>query len=263
LSATGSDVSRALRRRKQAAELEQRARVRRPRALLLVAALALVGMAGIAVAARLYVSGYFNIENVRVQGASHLSDDDVRNTAGLTGQSFFLVDTAAAVARLRAMPWVKDARVTVRFPHSATVTIAERTPVGVWRVGAISYLVDADGVVLDAPTDPAAVDGLPAIDATSLGDEVQVGGHVDPDPLQVAQALAAQPPGTVARSVVRLEYDQQNGLSAVTASGLVVRLGDGQDLAFKLAVWQQTLLKVPLAQIHELDLRDGDRPFYR
>jgi len=74
--------------------------------------------------------------------------DDLRGTPVL------LVDTDEVEAQLEAIPWVESARVTTRFPDSASIEIRERTPV-VSMLGedSRSRVLDADGRVL------AVIDG--------------------------------------------------------------------------------------------------------
>jgi cell division protein FtsQ len=227
-----------------------------------LAAIVLLGAGAVAVAGRLVSSGYFEIQSVRVTGAERSGADSIIAASGIRGQNYFFVDSAAAAQRLRALPWVREARVTRRFPHSATITITERTPLGIWRVGAVAYLVDSEGMVLDAPSDVSA-DSLPVVDAGQLGEVVQVGARVDPDPLRTAETLAQQPDGSVAHSIARLEFDKDMGMTATTDSGLLVRLGDGRDLDLKLAVWRAALAAASANDMHILDVRDPNHPYYR
>ncbi len=209
---------------------------------------------------RLYNSQWLTIQQVRVEGNSAVDEESVRQAAALSGDRFLTVDTAAAAARVMALPRVKSASVVRNFPNSATIQITERTPIGVWRVGATSYLVAGDGLVIDATDDDA---GLPVVDATQAGVDVQAGDRVDADALRTASTVAQSSPPTPGQSVVRFVYDKQTGLTAITAAGTQVRLGDGQSLDYKLAVWQQLALKINPADLHEIDLRYSGRPFYR
>lgn len=96
-------------------------------------------------------SSWFAVEQVSVSGNVYTDPDGLAEVVDdLEGTPVLLVDTRAAEARLEEIPWVESARVTTRFPDSATVEIRERTPVasiagsdGLFRV------LDADGRVLD------------------------------------------------------------------------------------------------------------------
>ncbi len=227
---------------------------------MLLAALAMIIAAAGFGGLRLYNSSWLTIQDVQVRGTVTLDDDAIREAAALEGKRYLSLDTGEAAARVRSLARVKDVKVARGFPHTASITVTERVPIGIWQIGATSYLVDGDGQVIDT-TDGGAE--LPVVDATRAGADVQIGDHVDADALRVAKKVAESSPPTPEQSVVRFVYDKQTGLTAITQSGTQVRLGDGQGLDYKLAVWQQLALKVNSRDLHELDLRFGDRPFYR
>ena len=60
-----------------------------------------------------------------------------------------LVDVAAIRERLLDYGWVKDARVSRRYPDTLVIDIVERTPAALWQDGNRLSLIDAEGVVLD------------------------------------------------------------------------------------------------------------------
>ena len=210
---------------------------------------------------RLYHSSIFTIKSsdVRVMGATAGHEDAIREAAAIAGRRFFELDAAAATARISALSWVASASVQRRFPHSATITVRERTPAGIWRIGAVEYVVSDDGTVLDA-ADGAST--LPIIDASQSDLTIQVGDHMDPDPVRVAAHAVSFLPPALARTITNFQYDRQNGLTIVTTGGALIRLGDGKDIDYKLAVWQAIMQKADPKEVHELDLRYGDRPFY-
>lgn len=224
-------------------------------ALLTVAALAVGGW-------RLYTSTLFVVRNanVAVRGALEVSPDQIREAAALDGRRWFTLDTDAAAERVRALPWVRDATVQRRFPHAATISVSERRPIGIWQVGGVSYVVADDGIVVDTATPDGS---LPLVDATRAGAAVQIGGRVDPDALLTARRIGDALPGRTGQSAARFVYDHETGLTVITDKGVQVRVGDGKDLDYKLGVWQAVVAKVGPNDLHELDLRFGDRPFYR
>jgi cell division protein FtsQ len=161
---------------------------------------------------------------------------------------------------LRALPWVKTVTVKRSFPHSVVIDVDERKPIGVWQIGAVSYVVGDDGIVVDAASPDS---GLPVVDASRAGATVRVGDRVDADALVTAQRIADALPNRIGQTAVHFLYDRQSGLTVVTDRGAQVRVGDGKDLDYKLALWQAVAAKVSSADLHELDLRFGDRPYYR
>ena len=60
-----------------------------------------------------------------------------------------LVDVAAIRERLLEYGWVKDARVSRRFPDTLVIDIVEREPAALWQDEDRLTLIDAEGVVLD------------------------------------------------------------------------------------------------------------------
>lgn len=60
-----------------------------------------------------------------------------------------LVNTAAVRERLLDYGWVRDARVSRRYPDTLVIDIVERTPAALWQAGDKLNLVDDEGVVLD------------------------------------------------------------------------------------------------------------------
>ncbi len=129
------------------------------------------------------------------------------------GSNAFGLSTAGLAARVEQLPAVLSAGVAVALPDRLVVTVAERTPILVWKVGSASFLVDRAGVlfavVSQAPTVaaslPAVVDGR-AESRVVLG----IGSQVDPVDLDAATRLASLKPSDVGSA----------------ASALVVRITD-------------------------------------
>ena len=203
-------------------------------------------------------SGLFTVHSVQVRGVDGANADVVRQAAALAGQRYFSLDSAAAVQRVEALPWVKSATIATAFPNRATISITPRTAIGVWRVGAVNYLVDADGIVIGTADDSGA---LPVVDATD-GNAVQIGDRIDPDPLLVAAQVEEFAGATLQQTVSRVSYGRDTGVTVIAAHGVQVLLGNGDGLAHKLAIWQALATKAKSGDLHLLDLR-GDRPYYR
>ena len=60
-----------------------------------------------------------------------------------------LLDVSAIRERLLDYGWVKDARVSRRFPDTLVIDIVEREPAALWQDEDRLTLIDRDGVVLD------------------------------------------------------------------------------------------------------------------
>jgi cell division protein FtsQ len=106
---------------------------------VVVAALAVLG------------SSLFAVKNVDVSGNVYTDAAQLQAVVDdLTGTPVLRVDTLAAEEQLESIPWVEDARVTTKFPDSATIEIRERTPlVAMLGADGETRVLDRDGRVLD------------------------------------------------------------------------------------------------------------------
>jgi cell division protein FtsQ len=108
-------------------------------AVVAITALALLG------------SSWFAVDQVSVTGNVYTDPDGLAEVVDdLRSTPVLLVDTDAAEAQLEEIPWVESARVTTRFPDSASIEIRERTPVAaVQGTDGLFRVLDPDGRVLD------------------------------------------------------------------------------------------------------------------
>ena len=120
-------------------------------AILLVALIALEIPAKIGRAAGEAVGDAgFRVRSVTVQGTERMNPApvylialDSRTTA------LPLVDVAGIRDKLLGFGWVKDARVSRRYPDTLVIDIVERDPAALWQHGQRLSLIDAEGHVLD------------------------------------------------------------------------------------------------------------------
>jgi cell division protein FtsQ len=104
-----------------------------------------------------------------VTGNHRLSEGEVLALVdGLRGQHILGIDLGEWQQRLLASAWVEEAILRRVLPYTVEVSIRERRPMAIGRVGSSLYLVDASGVVVDeygpsyADLDLPMVDGLAA-----------------------------------------------------------------------------------------------------
>ncbi len=124
---------------------------------------ALIGVcAGMAMLARnmLMHDDRFVIQSsssIEIEGNSHLTRAQLLSIfGGDVERNIFTVSLAERRAQLERLPWVEHATVMRLLPDRMRVSITERTPVAFVRQGNHIGLVDANGVLLDMPTDAPA-----------------------------------------------------------------------------------------------------------
>lgn len=124
---------------------------------LFVGAIAIVSMVALDVPAKLGLAAGeavgdagFRVRSVAVRGTRRMDPKPIYRIAlDQRTTALPLVDVVAIRERLLAFGWVKDARVSRRYPDTLVVDIVERSPAALWQDGNRLTLIDADGHVLD------------------------------------------------------------------------------------------------------------------
>jgi hypothetical protein len=141
------------------------------------------------------------IQRIDVSALSWTNHDDLVRWLGVDpGVNAFRLATGDLAARIEELPAVASADVQVRLPGTLLVTVTERAPILAWRVGAVTFLVDREGVLFalagkatgSAAALPTVVDGRGASRAI-LG----IGARLDPTDLDAATRLASLKPDDV------------------------------------------------------------------
>lgn len=200
-----------------------------------VLALALIAIAGAAVAAALAVRSFFEHDPrfriatsdfIQTTGNNQLTRDQLLSVFGADiGRNIFFVPLARRRAELEQIPWVERATVMRILPNQLRVAVRERTPVAFVRVGNRIKLVDAAGVILDMP---------PAMMAARHFSFPVVSGVNPADPLSVRAARMA-----LYRSFITAIDSTGQRLSANISE---VNLSDPEDLRATLPVKSTDLL---------------------
>lgn len=189
----------------------------------------------------------FRIERVVVVGSQLVSSAEIERTAAVAGLNIFWVREEEVGHRLQAIAAIQSARARTVLPDRLEVRIVERAPVAVWQNGGMSYLVDAEGRVLQT-TDKAVA--LPTI--RDVGSQpVQIGGSVDRAALTTMFRLQQLLPRVAGVTPRELEYGMDTGVTVIADGGPRVRFGSPDDLEWQIG----TLVAIR----RELD-RQGQRP---
>src|SRR5688572_10386546 len=203
----------------------------------------------------------FRIERVVVVGSQLIPAAEIEQTAAVAGLNIFWVREEEVGHRLQAIAAVQSARARTVLPDRLEVRIVERMPVAVWQNGGMSYLVDAEGRVLQV-TDKAVAP--PTI--RDLGSQpVQVGGSVDRNALATMFRLRELLPRTAGLTPRELEYGLDTGVTVLPVAGPRVRFGSDNDLE-----WQVTALVAIRRELERqgqqaelIDVRFKDHPYAR
>jgi cell division septal protein FtsQ len=166
-------------------------------------------------------SSAFDYARLQVDGAIYTDLTAAEKAvADARGENLFRLSTEPLEEALEALPTVDEASVGVQLPGTLVVTLRERVPVLVWRVGARRYLADSTGELFGRIGDdpPAQAAGLPVIDdrrAASAG--LSIGTRLDPQDVDAATRLASLVPSDVGSAAKRLQ------VRVTDENGFVVR----------------------------------------
>jgi cell division protein FtsQ len=204
----------------------------------------------------------FRVAEVEVRGVETVSAQAVRDAARLEDRHILEVSDRAVANSLAAIPRIKSVTVNRRLPNGVELVLEERKPWAVWQAGNRNYLIDDEGVVLEASSQAA-----PALPVVIYGGtaQLQPGARVPPEPVKLAVALDRALPELVKVKAKRFEYSETGGLLVLTDGGWQARFGDGEDLDYKLATLKAIVetaraRKIPFTAV---DVRFGARPFIR
>jgi cell division protein FtsQ len=129
----------------------------------------------------------FSLKHVEIKNHHRVPRLDIYNVAFDQPTSAMpLIDLEATRQRLLKFGWVRDARVSRRFPDTLVVDIVERRPAAIWQNNQRLALIDVDGVVLEQvrldamPDLPLLIGPAANLHAAELGRLTQVAPNLKP-----------------------------------------------------------------------------------
>ena len=116
----------------------------------------IVGLAALALGVTLVtremgpaLQGWLEIRDVEVEGLQRVTKPEVLERLVLKpGTGLHQVSTVFLAERVQSHAWIKEATVERRPPHQLHITIVERTPAAIIRMGADHWLSDESGYLL-------------------------------------------------------------------------------------------------------------------
>jgi cell division protein FtsQ len=174
-----------------------------------------------------------HVDHIAVRGNARLSTGEVLVLLeGLRGQHLLAVNLEGWQRRLMSSPWVAHASLRRVLPSRVEVTIHERRPMAIGRLGADLYLIDADGHVIDEYGPNYAQFDLPIVDGLRAAPE-QDGAAVDDERADLVNRLLASVGRRPALLRKLSQIDVSNVRDAVVLleeDTTLVHLGDDQFL---------------------------------
>ena len=206
---------------------------------------------------------FLRLERVDVVGIKKLTRDEILSAASVKiGDDLLGLKLARMGEQLIKNPWVASVRVRRNFPHSLSIDVLERQPVGVVSMGYLYYL-DSRGEIFKPLQEGDSLD-FPVITGLAEDDLIR-------DPagaketlkgvLALLQHLKKERSGISLADVSELHYDKGFGYTLFTLNkGLPIRLGtEGfSDKLDRLAKVYATL-QPQIQALEYIDLDYADR----
>jgi cell division septal protein FtsQ len=166
------------------------------------------------------------VQSIDVQGAQHLSSDQVARAAGvIDGASVLSVDAESAHRRLLNQTWVRTATVVPQLPGNVVIRVSEWQPIAAYHAGksAKVFFLSDQAVVLG----PATTVG-PLVDVQGpAGADPRVGERPlgDPQLLTAMVNIQRNFPALIGQDVAGFVFDSCGDLTLVAKRGWKVYFG--------------------------------------
>lgn len=207
-------------------------------------------------------SGYFNVNQVRVEHNLRVSEGEVLAASDIqVGDSLFDLDLHMIGAKIEEHPWVARAEVERVFPDNVVIRILERVPRAIIDLDYL-YYVDDEGEVFKVLDHRDTLDFpvLTGISRQTLLDNEQSARRWLLSALALVAELESRTVFKLA-DVSQIHYDEQLGLIIYTyRNGVPVHMGSA-DFVDKLNRLERIYpdLEPRLAALAYIDLNVADR----
>ncbi len=213
-------------RRRRAEVRQAQGRRRLHRLLFVLALVSLAVMVWLALRSPLMA-----VDSVGYEGLVRTPLAEVEAAAGVAvGEPLIDVDTAAVAARVEALPWVAEARVTRSWTGSVVIEVTERQPVAAALAAPdVWVLVDAEGRVLTGSVEVPP--GLPRMSGVLSAGSPGTSLAADAAPLLDVAVLA---PASLRPRIQGLYLESDGEIWIALNTGDRILLGPDSELAFKV-----------------------------
>ncbi len=265
---SGTGVSERTRARR-AGEVRAQQRKKRQRSQYMRYIMRIAAVIGVVVAIIfgsifIYRSDLFHVNNVQVNGVSHLTSQEITNIAAVSDDSTLLrLDANGIIARLEDNAWVQKASIHRVFPDTIEIDITERVPGAVVYISDKSvWVISSDGSWLSAATTEDQETAMKIIDvSTSL--PAPISGTMCTDgginnALSILDAISDD----LRSRIVSISAESSIKTSLNLEDGVTVAFGDSSDAELKEAAIN-SLLSQYQGKIAYINVRVPTRPTYR
>lgn len=214
----------------------------------------------------IFTNRAFYVTRVEIGGLRYVPAEEVFAQSGVAAYHVLWIDPPVVAKRVNASPSLESAEVIVQWPARVVILVEEREPAIVWEQGGTRYWVDAEGHLMllrqELPELVPVVNEGEGIPFRCPGPACPEDGSVAIDPEVV---IATQQLKTLRNNIEMLYYDPTHGLSYQDGRGWRGYFGVGDDMEFRLAVYETLVddLVTRGIQPRYIDVSNPDAPFYQ
>lgn len=180
-----------------------------------------------------FFAPWFAVKNIDVRGVERASVEEIQQATGVReGEQLATVDSPGAARDVAALPWVKKATVSKKWPSTLSVEVTEQQ--------AVAYVNATDGpTLINAEGKPFVIDQPP------LGTVEIAGASVD-DPAVFTACLqvVGELPEGVRKDVARVKAPSQYEITLELLDGRTVYWGSAEQ-AHNKAIATELVLTRP------------------
>lgn len=167
----------------------------------------------------------FGFGRLAVEGTVLTAEDAIRDQVGLEpGTNLVGLATEPIADRIRTIPSVAGAEVSVGLPDVLRVRVQERRAIVVWAVGDRRFAVDEGGLLFAdlAGAAPESADGIAVVtDERAVAVALGIRSTLDPVLLDAATRLGSLTPGQIGShaSALRVRVTDERGFTVSSGTG--------------------------------------------
>ncbi|HET9368703.1 MAG TPA: FtsQ-type POTRA domain-containing protein [Vicinamibacterales bacterium] len=226
-----------------------------------------VVLAGVAFANLALNSEYLRVSRIVIQGNTRLSVGEIESLlSGVRGRNILHVDFEANRRQLLDSPWVADVQLARVLPRTLQVTITERLPMAVARLGQQLYLIDESGVIIDEFGPNYQEFDLPIVDGL-VSTPAKGGATVDPAKVALTSrflsSIGSEP--ELRRKLSQVDVSNRRDVAAMLDGDTVwLHLGDADFVArLRSYLDMAPALREQVPDLDYVDLRFDGKVFGR
>ena len=230
------------------------------RIVIAVAAVLLVIFGSIFV----YRSDLFHVNNVQINGVSHLTSQEITEIAAVPADSTLLrLDAAGIKQRLEDNAWVQSATIHRPLPDTIVIDVTERTPGAVVRINdKQTWVISTDCSWLSAATEDDWNNDMRIIDVSNSIAQPVSGSECTDGGIKNALAILDGISDDLKSQIQSISAESSIKTSLNLKNGITVAFGDSSNIQLKEAAINE-LLSQYAGKISYINVRVPSSPTYR